>query len=47
MAIQQCQTIKVNIDILKLGAFLRNTVLVMQKTLRGFSKNFGEKVWTN
>ena len=30
---------------LKLGAFLRSTVLAKQKTLRGFSKNLGEKLW--
>jgi hypothetical protein len=30
---------------LLLGAFLQSTVLSKQKTLRGFSKNLGEKLW--
>jgi len=30
---------------LALGAFLQKTVLSKQKTLRGFSKNLGEKLW--
>jgi hypothetical protein len=30
---------------LMLGAFLRKTVLAKQKTLSGFSKNLGEKLW--
>ena len=29
----------------KLGAFLRSTVLAKQKTLRVFSVNLGEKLW--
>jgi len=28
-----------------LGVFLQKTVLSKQKTLRGFSKNLGEKLW--
>jgi len=30
---------------LKSGAFLRKTVLSKQKTLSGFSKSLGEKLW--
>jgi hypothetical protein len=30
---------------LLLGALLQRTVLAKQKTLRGFSKNLGEKLW--
>ena len=30
---------------LALGAFLQKTVLSKQKTLRGFFKNSGEKLW--
>jgi len=31
---------------LALGAFLQKNVLSKQKTLRSFSKNLGEKLWT-
>jgi len=30
---------------LRLGAFLQKKVFAKQKTLRGFSKNLGEKLW--
>ena len=30
---------------LKLGTYLTSTVLANKKTLRGFSKNLGEKLW--
>jgi hypothetical protein len=42
----KCLRVKL-IEYLILGAFLRNTVLPKQKTFRGFSKNLGEKLWTN
>jgi len=39
-----CLSVKTK-SYLPLGAFLRITVLAKQKTLSGFSKNLGEKLW--
>ena len=36
-----------SISYLRLGAPLASCVLAKQKTLRGFSKNLGEKLWIN
>ncbi len=39
-----CLSVKTK-SYLLLGAFLQKTVLAKQKTLKGFSKNLGEKLW--
>jgi len=41
----QNRLITQTINYFTLGAPLRKTVLSKQKSLRGFSKNLGEKLW--